>query len=83
MGAQRDYRRLGLGLRLIEHAARWARDNGLAWIDLQVLSVNQPAIALYRRAGFIQTGGLRQPPTPEGVPVTMMSPGSSVMPWVM
>ena len=56
MGVQRDYRRLGLGLRLIEHAARWARDNGLAWIDLQVLSVNQPAIALYRRAGFIQTG---------------------------
>jgi hypothetical protein len=32
---------------------------------------------------FIQIGGLRQQPTPEGVPVTMMSPGSSVMPWVM
>jgi YD repeat-containing protein len=56
MGVDRDYRRLGLGQRLIAHAAQWAADNGLAWIDLQVLSVNQPAIALYRRAGFIQTG---------------------------
>jgi ribosomal protein S18 acetylase RimI-like enzyme len=56
MGVDRDYRRLGLGRRLIAHAAQWAADNGLEWIDLQVLSVNQPAIALYRRAGFIQTG---------------------------
>ena len=33
---------------------------------------------------FIQTGlGLRAWPTPDGVPVKMMSPGSSVMPWVM
>ncbi len=33
---------------------------------------------------FIQTGlGLRAWPTPDGVPVKMTSPGSSVMPWVM
>ena len=56
MGVDRDFRRHGLGLRLIEHAAQWAAGQGLAWIDLQVLSVNQPAIALYRHAGFIQTG---------------------------
>ena len=31
---------------------------------------------------FIQTGGLRAMPTPDGVPVKMMSPGSSVMPCV-
>ena len=35
-----------------------------------------------RDVPIIQIGGLRQQPTPEGVPVTMMSPGSSVMPWV-
>ncbi len=56
MGVDRDFRRHGLGLRLIGHAAQWAAQHGLAWIDLQLLSVNLPAIALYRRAGFIQTG---------------------------
>lgn len=56
MGVDRDHRRLGLGLRLIAHARQWASDNGLAWIDLHVLSVNQPAIALYRRAGFVVNG---------------------------
>ena len=30
---------------------------------------------------FIHTGGLRAKPTPDGVPVTITSPGSSVMPW--
>ena len=32
---------------------------------------------------FMNIGGLRAKPTPDGVPVMMMSPGSSVMPWVM
>ena len=32
--------------------------------------------------GFIQSGGLRGWPTPDGVPVKQMSPGSSVMPCV-
>jgi len=56
MGVDRGFRRHGLGQRLIAHAAQWAAANQLAWMDLQVLSVNQPAIALYRRAGFVQTG---------------------------
>jgi ribosomal protein S18 acetylase RimI-like enzyme len=29
---------------------------GFAWIDLQVLSVNTPAIKLYERTGFQKTG---------------------------
>jgi RimJ/RimL family protein N-acetyltransferase len=28
----------------------------LEWIDLQVLSTNQPAIRLYHRAGFVKVG---------------------------
>ncbi|MFD2365021.1 GNAT family N-acetyltransferase [Pseudoduganella sp. GCM10020061] len=52
MAVQRDYRRLGLGLRLIDTAAAWAREAGFAWIDLEVLSGNTPAIALYHRAQF-------------------------------
>jgi len=57
MGVNRDYRRHGLGARLIAHAAQWAADiPPLEWIDLQVLSVNQPAIRLYERSGFSRTG---------------------------
>ena len=33
-------------------------------------------------AGFRYCGGLRPMPTPGGVPVVMMSPGSSVMNWL-
>jgi YD repeat-containing protein len=57
MGVQRDFRRMGLGMQLIEHAVAWARnDTALDWIDLEVLSINAPARGLYRAAGFVQTG---------------------------
>ena len=57
MGVHRDARKLGLGRVLIAHAETWALAHAaLDWIDLQVLSVNQPAIRLYQRAGFAQTG---------------------------
>lgn len=57
MGVDRSVRRAGLGSNLIEHAATWARDEAaIEWIDLQVLSVNEAAIRLYQRAGFVATG---------------------------
>ena len=34
----------------------WARKQGLEWVDLEVLSTNEPARALYRGCGFRQTG---------------------------
>jgi ribosomal protein S18 acetylase RimI-like enzyme len=53
MGVHRVWRRRGLGRRLLETAAGWARaDTGIDWIDLEVLSDNLPAIELYARAGF-------------------------------
>jgi len=49
----RVWRRRGLGRRLLETAAGWARaDTGIAWIDLEVLSANLPAVELYAHAGF-------------------------------
>ena len=57
MGVDRAFRRLGLGARLIAHAAQWAHASAqLDWIDLQVLSVNTAAIGLYQKWGFVQTG---------------------------
>jgi RimJ/RimL family protein N-acetyltransferase len=57
MGVQRDFRQRGIGRALIGHAQRWAaQEAGLEWIDLQVLSVNAQALALYKSAGFHRTG---------------------------
>lgn len=57
MGVDRHARQRGLGRLLLEHAQTWALERAaMEWIDLQVLSVNQPAIRLYQRAGFVTTG---------------------------
>ncbi|MDB5754745.1 MAG: N-acetyltransferase [Massilia sp.] len=57
MGVDRSFRSIGLGQGLIAHAEKWARENGsIEWIDLQVLSINEPAIRLYHRTGFVKTG---------------------------
>ena len=53
MGVHRVWRRRGLGRRLLETAAAWARaETDIEWIDLEVLSENRPAVELYARAGF-------------------------------
>ena len=57
MGVHRDHRQQGLGLRLVSEAIDWARRQPeLAWIDLEVLSLNAPARRLYLRAGVAITG---------------------------
>jgi ribosomal protein S18 acetylase RimI-like enzyme len=57
MGVDREFRKCGLGQRLIKHAEDWAMAiDGIEWIDLQVLSANEPAIRLYNRLDFFKTG---------------------------
>jgi len=56
MGVRHDLRRLGLGARLLQEALAWARARGFAWVDLEVLSQNHKARALYARSGFHVTG---------------------------
>lgn len=57
MGVDRNHRRSGLGAALIAHARQWAADVAqLEWIDLQVISDNRAAVALYQRAGFVKMG---------------------------
>jgi len=56
MGVRQDLRRAGLGTRLVQEALAWARASGFAWVDLEVLSQNHKARALYARTGFYVTG---------------------------
>lgn len=53
----------GLGLRLIEAAADWSREQGAATIELSVTTNNLPASELYARAGFTETGRRRPLPS--------------------
>lgn len=56
MGVHRAYRRRGLGAQLLSTAVEWARQQArLKWVDLEVLSENHPAVALYLDAGFTMT----------------------------
>lgn len=56
MGVDRRHRQQGLGGRLMAQAERWALTAGIQWVDLHVLSENAPAIQLYQRNGYRQTG---------------------------
>ena len=47
-----DFRRMGIGNDLIDHAAALARQAGLGKVSLIVEIDNDPAIALYQKAGF-------------------------------
>jgi RimJ/RimL family protein N-acetyltransferase len=59
MGVHRDWRRQGLGERLLAHAVDWARTQpALDWVDLEVLSSNLPARRLYERCDFTFAGEL-------------------------
>jgi ribosomal protein S18 acetylase RimI-like enzyme len=57
-----DVRRAGLGLRLIEAVAGWARERGMVALELSVTTNNHAAAGLYARAGFAETGRRRPLP---------------------
>jgi ribosomal protein S18 acetylase RimI-like enzyme len=60
LGVHRDQRRRGVARKLLAHAEQWAAAQPmLQWIDLRVLAINEPAVALYRAAGFDMNGGTR------------------------
>lgn len=60
MGVHRERRRSGIGQRLLDVAIEWAKaDQQMEWIDLQVIASNRAAVRLYERAGFTETGLVR------------------------
>ena len=57
MGVQRQHRRQGLARQLLHAAHEWAvKETQLDWIDLEVLTTNAPARALYLATGYVLTG---------------------------
>jgi ribosomal protein S18 acetylase RimI-like enzyme len=56
MGVRKDFRRLGIGRRLLEQTIGAARAIGLERIELEVFASNTPAIRLYDRVGFVVEG---------------------------
>jgi ribosomal protein S18 acetylase RimI-like enzyme len=56
MGVAREFRRSGIGRRLLDAAVGGARDAGLSRIELEVFSSNDHAIRLYERYGFAREG---------------------------
>jgi RimJ/RimL family protein N-acetyltransferase len=59
MGIERAHRGQGHGRGLLAAAIAWAREAGLAWLDLGVFAHNPRARALYRSVGFVEVGTTR------------------------
>jgi ribosomal protein S18 acetylase RimI-like enzyme len=57
MRTQPRYQRRGIAARLLDRLAGWAADEGATRLYLQVEGDNEPALALYRRAGFASVYG--------------------------
>ena len=56
IGLVREYRRRGIGRRLMEATIKKARERGLEKLELSVYSSNEGAIAFYKKLGFEEEG---------------------------
>jgi RimJ/RimL family protein N-acetyltransferase len=51
-----DWRGRGVGTALVKAAVDWSRERGLHKVVLDVFPHNEPALALYRKCGFVEEG---------------------------
>lgn len=56
-------RRSGVGRRLVDAVIEWSRSVGAERVDLWVTKGNDPAEALYRAMGFVETGDYQPLPS--------------------
>ena len=57
------HRRAGVGTALLDAVRSWAHDDGATTLILWVTRANDPAVTLYRRAGFTPTGDSKPLPS--------------------
>lgn len=69
MGIERRARGQGHGRALLDGAIAWARQHGLAWLDLGVFAHNARARAVYGRVGFVEVGTVRDQFRVDGVSI--------------
>ncbi|MBN1246268.1 MAG: GNAT family N-acetyltransferase [Anaerolineae bacterium] len=63
-----DYRGVGIGRALMEKGIEAARNQGAAWVGLEVRADNQIACQLYEHLGFRPVGTIEHMLRPEGLP---------------
>ena len=51
---EQDYRRLGVGIKLIDAFKNWSYEIGAKYIELKVCKENNSAINLYEKMGFTE-----------------------------
>ena len=56
IAVKKEYRRLGIGARLINHVIDFMRQHGAHLVSLEVRRSNASAIALYEKSGFESVG---------------------------
>jgi RimJ/RimL family protein N-acetyltransferase len=60
MAVAKAWRGQGVGSALMEACVEWAREARVHKLSLEVFPWNEPAIALYRKFGFVEEGRLRK-----------------------
>ncbi len=57
---RKEFRRMGLGKKLLDFAFKKAKKKGVEKVKLWVNTANKPAVAFYKRAGFKKAGLLKK-----------------------
>ena len=52
----KDYCGIGIGGKMMEECLSWCRKNGVGQVELDVVTVNEPAVKMYKDFGFMITG---------------------------
>jgi ribosomal protein S18 acetylase RimI-like enzyme len=73
MGIERRARRKGFGKKLLQAAVAYARTSELVWIDLGVFAHNEVARSLYKSAGFVETGIVKDQFRVDGIKIDDVS----------
>jgi len=51
-----QYRGMGIGTRMLDYAARWAKGRGFEKLEADIFTTNKRSLHLFERAGFIEEG---------------------------